>query len=58
MINELHPTFDVNDGTFWMSYRDFLRNFIGITVCKVRNWEEVRTKGKFIKVYDSEDPDN
>jgi calpain-15 len=29
--------------------------FKGINVCKVRNWDDVRIKGKFIKVTDIED---
>lgn len=30
-----------NDGTFWMSYHDFLLRFVLIDVCKAhRNWEQ------------------
>jgi calpain-15 len=55
MRNELHPEFDLNDGTFWIAYRDFLEHFAGVNICKVRNWDEVRIKGKFVKVQDIED---
>lgn len=50
MIKEINPKFDANDGAFWISYKDFLSNFAGVTVCKVKNWDEVRIKGKFVKV--------
>jgi len=56
MIRELNPTFDQNDGTFWMSYKDFLQHFGGVTICKVKNWDEVRIRGKFVKVQDIDDP--
>lgn len=39
-----------------MSYKDFLTYFSGLTVCKVRNWDEARIKGKFVKVTDVDDP--
>ena len=42
---ELH-----NDGTFWMCYDDFLQHFTSINICRVKNWEEVRIKGKFVRV--------
>lgn len=38
-----------------MCWKDFLTYFKGINVCKSINWEEVRIKGKFIKVTDIED---
>lgn len=50
MRHELSPEFDQNDGTFYISYKDFLEHFAGINICKVRNWDEVRIKGKFVKV--------
>ena len=49
---ELH-----NDGTFWMCYDDFLQHFTSINICRVKNWEEVRIKGKFVRVQDIDDPD-
>ena len=43
------------DGTFWISYMDAVRTFKALNVCRVRNWEEVRIKGKFIRVQDIDD---
>eukprot|EP01017_Pseudomicrothorax_dubius_P043528 TRINITY_DN7268_c0_g4_i1.p1 TRINITY_DN7268_c0_g4~~TRINITY_DN7268_c0_g4_i1.p1 ORF type:complete len:818 (-),score=145.97 TRINITY_DN7268_c0_g4_i1:98-2551(-) len=43
------------DGSFWISYQELLRYFKNVIVCKVRNWDEVRIKGKFVKVQDVED---
>lgn len=48
--NELNPSLEDNDGTFWMSYQDFMTFFKGLNICKVKNWDEVRIKGKFIRV--------
>lgn len=46
---------DENDGTFWISYQDCIKEFKALNVCRVKNWEEVRIKGKFIRVQDIED---
>jgi len=51
----LNPALDDTDGTFWMSVRDFYNNFYSVNICHVRNWDEVRIKGKFIRVQDIED---
>jgi calpain-15 len=51
----LSYTPDVNDGTFWMSYFDFIKNFNSLNTCKIKNWDEVRIKGKFVRVEDVED---
>lgn len=39
-----------------MSYQDAIKNFKSLNVCRVKNWEEVRIKGKFIRVQDIDDP--
>lgn len=39
----------------WIHYDDLMKNFLSIAVCKVKNWEEVRIKGKFLRVQDVED---
>jgi len=36
-----------------MSFEDFVQNFRGINVCRVRNWQESRMRGKFLRVVDS-----
>lgn len=51
------PNLQGDDGTWWMSYEDLLKNFYCLNVCKVRNWDEVRIKGKFIKIQEIDDPD-
>ena len=57
MIDAFQPSFDVNDGTFWISFKDFLSYFCSITVCKVENWRELRLKGIFLRVFEEEDKD-
>ena len=56
-IQVFKPTFDSRDGTFWICYEDFFKYFNSITVCKVANWNELRLRGKFIKVFEREDTD-
>ena len=46
----IKPVLDKNDGTFWMVYQDFVTHFKSVNVCKVKNWDDVRIKGKFIRV--------
>jgi len=41
-----------NDMTFWMSYQEVVTYFKSLNVCRVRNWNEVRIKGKFLRVQD------
>ena len=38
-----------------MCFDDYVSIFKGINVCRVKNWEEVRIKGKFIWVQNIED---
>ena len=57
MKNELNPILEETDGTFWMSFEDFIQHFWTLNVCWVKNWEEVWIKGKFIWVQDVEDSD-
>ena len=35
MIETVKPSFQ-NDGTFWMSFKDFTANFERVKVCKIR----------------------
>ncbi|CAI2386182.1 unnamed protein product [Moneuplotes crassus] len=55
--NKVNPHLEESDGTFWMCFEDFIKHFRSLNVCRVRNWEEVRVKGKFIRVQNVEDPD-
>lgn len=50
LISILNPVLEEDDGTFWMCYEDFLQHFKSLNVCRVKNWEEVRIKGKFVRV--------
>ena len=55
---ELGPEFAeaaVDDGAFWMSYKDMLSNFVSINVCEIRQagvhpapWKETRKKSFFV----------
>jgi len=38
MKEALQPSLDANDGTFWMSYDDFLKNYKCLNVCMVKNF--------------------
>lgn len=51
------PVLDENDGSFWMSLEDFFPRFKSVTFCEVKNWEELRLRGKFIKVSDKDNLD-
>ena len=53
----VQPNLSGDDGTWWMSFDDVIKNFYCLNVCKVRNWDEVRIKGKFIKIQEIDDPD-
>ena len=37
-----------------MSFKDFAENFESLDVCRVRNWEEARIRGRFIRFSDAE----
>jgi calpain-15 len=50
MIDYFEPVLDDHDGSFWMSLEDFFPRFKSVSFCEVKNWEELRLRGKFIKV--------
>lgn len=52
----LNPKLDEDDGTFWMCYDDFIRHFSGVNVCKTETCNEIRLKGKFVRVSEEEQP--
>eukprot|EP00347_Sterkiella_histriomuscorum_P008050 403346565 len=54
MKDQLKPDFSQNTGSFWMSFKDFVEQFDNIDVCKTRNWNEVRTRGRMMRVPDHE----
>jgi calpain-15 len=43
-----------DDGTFWMSFKDFIDHFDSLDVCRVRNWDEVRIRGRFVRYSDTD----
>lgn len=49
MRKAINPVLDSSDGTFWMNYEDFTHNFTGINICWVKDFEEARMKGLFVK---------
>ena len=53
---ELKPNFD-EEKTFWIRYEHALENFEKLYVCHLRNWEELRLKGKFVQTVHSDNPD-
>lgn len=54
LVNLIQPNLDINDGTFWISYRHFLENFETVNVCLTKGWQELKLKGKFIKSIDED----
>ena len=54
VIDIVQPILDDKDGTFWMSFEDFIKMFTCLNVCRVRNWQENRIRGKFLRITDEE----
>ena len=44
-----------DDGTFWMSYRDFVTYFDRIILCRNNRYFEGRLPGKFLRLISGED---
>lgn len=55
VIDIVQPVLDDKDGTFWMSFDDFIKMFTCLNVCRVRNWQENRIRGKFLRITDEQD---
>ncbi|OMJ71945.1 hypothetical protein SteCoe_29734 [Stentor coeruleus] len=47
MKAEIKPVLDDNDGTFWICYEDFIKQFDGVNICKIDQYQELRIKGIF-----------
>ncbi|CDW86928.1 calpain family cysteine protease containing protein [Stylonychia lemnae] len=54
MLDAVSPNYEVNPNQFWMSFDDFAKYFGTIYVARVRNWDETRVRGRFIRVQDPE----
>lgn len=39
-----------------MSFDDFVSNFDSLDVCRVKDWDELRLRGRFIRYNDLNDP--
>ena len=46
-----------DEGTFWVSLDEYLSKFDNLVTCRTYEWSEIRVKGKFIRVKESEDSD-
>lgn len=58
MIEEIKPVLDDSDGAFWMCWEDFYTRYVSINICWMKNWNEIRLKGKFIKCQNAQDPND
>ena len=59
MIDLVKPNLsDDNDGSFWMCFQDFIQRFQAVNVCRTKNYEEIRLKGKFLRVQDKNNQTN
>ena len=47
MKSLFNPDLDAHDGTFWMSYADFIKHYNAVNVCRVDSYYEARLRGKF-----------
>ena len=51
----LNSSPETPEGTIWLPFSALADNFESVTICKVKNWDEIRIKGKFIRVQDLDD---
>ena len=40
----------------WLSFEEFQNNFEYLNVCKIQNWQELRIKGKYVRIQDIDNP--
>jgi len=58
MKDAFKPVLQSHDGSFWMSFKDFTSRFESMELCRVRNWDEIRIRGRFIRFSDTENTTN
>ena len=46
-----------DEGTFWVSLDEYMSKFDSLVTCRTFEWSEIRVKGKFIRVKESEGSD-
>ena len=39
-----------------MNYEDFIRHFSAVNVCKTKSMNEIRLKGKYVRMYEENTP--
>ena len=49
-ILEYDPSED--SSVFWMKLEDFKELFKSVSVVRLKNWEETRSRGKFLRIQD------
>lgn len=54
----IDPKKDYESHTFWMCFDDFVQHFRSLNISRVKNWEEVRLRGKFLRILDKNNPTN
>jgi len=52
--NELREVLRSHEKEFYMSFKDFVQHFETLDVCRVRNWDEVRVRGRFVRYADKD----
>jgi len=55
VVKEVKPVLDDDDGAFWMCFEDFYARFCSFNICKLKNWNELRLKNKFIRTCSVDD---
>lgn len=50
-----YAIFEDRDFSMWLSLAEAVSFFQTMSVCRVKDWHEVRLPGKFVRVYDSKD---
>ena len=48
--SKLRPKFESN--RFYITYDEFIKRFDVLTVCQITGWNEIKIKGKFIRIWD------
>jgi calpain-15 len=49
-LTKLNPSLEEDDGTFFISFSDFLERFTSVSLCRLRTFYESRVHGRFYRV--------
>lgn len=55
LSEENYAIFEDRDFSMWLSLAEAVSFFSTMSVCRVKDWHEVRLPGKFVRVFDSKD---